>query len=289
MSDQSSKVELVQPNRNVGGIGGNGSASLFDIPEIDNAIYQRGVRMIHMTAMPCPVGRLSLTDSTHRPHADHAGCQGGFIYTNVGVVTCLFSSNSRRMNWTDQGMADGDTVSITLPRFYDNTNIQVKAMPFDRLYLAEESISVVQWELAEYSDLGVDALKFPVVYVESLIDWRGEYYKQDVDFTVKNGKIHWGSRAPGINPDTGLGGVYSVRYAYHPFYIIDSIGHEIRVATQVVNGQKIAVPMPYQISVVRENVARNADNDPQSPAAGSRQQQSPVDEHATSGYFIPTP
>jgi hypothetical protein len=289
---QSATPVFVKPKAGTGTT--TGSAGLFDLRPIDDAIAQRGVRLIHMAAMPCPVGRISRDDSTRRSHPDHAGCQGGFIYRAVGQATCLFTSNSRSANFTDAGIADNDRVSCTMPRFYDEVDgmpsgTEVKAMPFDRLYLAEPNIAVVQWELAEWSGSGYDALKFPIVEVQALIDWQGNFYEQGKDFTVESGKIHWGQRSPGYNPETGSGAVYSVRYTYRPYYIVDAIGHEIRVANQLdLAGNKVIVPMPYQVQLVRENSRRNADNDPLSPAATSRQQLGDNQVDFANDVFTPT-
>lgn len=288
----SAQPSFVKPKAGAGTV--TGSPALFDIQQFDQAIAQRGVRLIHMAAMPCPVGRISRDDSTRRSHPDHAGCQGGFIYSAIGQVTCLFTSNSRSPKFTDPGIADNDRVSCTPGRFYDEVEgtppgIEVKVVPFDRLYLAEPNVTVVHWEMAEWSGSGYDALKFPIIQVQQLIDWQGNYYVQDTDFTVVNGKIKWGSRSPGYNPETGSGAVYSARYTYRPYYIVDALGHEIRVANQLdAAGQKVIVPMPYQVQLVRENSRRNADNDPLSPAAKSRQQLGDNQVDFANDVFTPT-
>jgi len=143
----------------------------------------------------------------------------------------------------------------------------MRVVPFDRFYLAEQDISVTHWQLSQYyGDRPTDPLKFPIESVEELIDSRGIQYREGIDFKVLEGRIQWGPNNPGTDPNTGNGRVYSVRYLYKPYFIVDTNSHEVRVATQPdpITGGIISVLMPQMLAVRRENVFRDRDNDPQS-------------------------
>ncbi len=247
---------------------------LFDIASFDREVAARGVQLYHYKAIPCPVGLVS-RDDIRRPHPDHAGCQNGFLFIFAGPVTCLFTGNSKRMEYLDTGILAESTVQCTFPRCYDGTNQAVIPAPRDRLFLAEESIVVVQTEKVTFSGSGVDRVKYPISCVEILIDSQNKAYTQNQDFTISpEGNIVWGPNSPGLEFNTGAGRVYTIRYLYRPYYIIDMLSHEIRVASKwnVALGKKEVVPMPYAASLIREYAARTAENDPASNAPKGRQQ-----------------
>ena len=253
---------------------------LFNIEAFDRDIAARGVQLCHYKHIPCPVGLVS-RDDLRRPHADHAGCQNGFLFIFAGPVTCLFSGNSKHNEYLDTGILANSTVQATFPRTYDGTNQAVIVAPRDRLFLAEESIVVVQTEKVVYSGSGIDRVKYPIVCVEILIDSQNKSYTQDQDFTIQNGNIVWGPNSPGLEFNTGAGRVYTIRYLYRPYYIVDMLSHEIRVAAKwnATLGVKEVVPMPYAASLVREYAARTAENDPANTAPKSRQELSDNQEN----------
>ena len=234
----------------------------FDPEAFDVAIRSQGVRLVHYRAMRCPVGMTDVSDG-QRPHPDHSGCSNGFLHTKVGVVTGLFTSNSKHKNSNDLGYWDGSTVQVTLPRTYDEVEEALVIAPFDRFYLDEQSLTVTTWQLFTADESGYDRLKYPVVAVEELVDSRGERYRRCDDFEVQEGRLHWtGSRRPGVQLDVGPGTaqsrgcVCSIRYSYHPYYIVGQIVHELRV-TQVQDqdtGERRLIRMPQSVVVHREYV-----------------------------------
>lgn len=240
----------------------------IDPDAFDREIDAQGVRLVHYSALRCPVGMTDLDDN-RRPHEDHANCSNGFLYKRVGRITALLVSNSKQDRLEDIGFVHGASFTATFPRFYDECeNCPTKDFlmaPFDRFYLEEEAIVVPTWQLVRMNEAGSDRTNFPIVHVERLVDWREEEYFQGDDFDVVKGQIVWrpGGRRPMGDLENGRGAIYSVRYWYRPFWYCARLLHEIRVA-QVEHPTDLTrkvVRMPQQALLNREFLFVNESND----------------------------
>lgn len=256
----------------------------FDVEAFDEAIRSQGVKLHHYRAMRCPVGLIDQYD-IRRPHDDHSGCSNGFIYTFAGEVTCLFTGNSMQNQMQDMGFLDGSSVSITLPRHYDGTEQTFYLAPFDRLYLAEESIVVPDWQLMTHHITGLDKLNRPAAAIQDLMDSTGKRYIQGQDFELMQGQVKWlGSNRPGIDPETGKGRICSVRFLHRPYWYVRQLIHEIRVtqAENPVTGERKIHKMPQAAVLVREQVFEKSDKIEESTATNPREVKGPE-----SGSFGP--
>jgi hypothetical protein len=256
----------------------------FDPTAFDAAVRSHGVKLEHWQAMRCPIGMTDLDDN-QRSHPDHSGCSNGFLYTRIGNITSLFTSNSTKQEQKDLGLVDGSSVVATFPRGYDDCDSSFYPAQFDRFYLAEESIVVPTWQLTQTSPSGIDRLNFPIVKVEKIIDSRGVEYKQGDDFSICNGSIKWipGRHRPTYDLETSKPGIYSIRYLYRPYYYCGTMLHEIRVAQidSPINSDRSLVRMPQSATLHREWCFRNEANDTQ-----ARNPQSPRQEpHVNDGGF----
>lgn len=256
----------------------------FDLAAFDRLIKTSGVTFKHWRAMRCPVGMTDQYD-TRRVHDGHSGCSNGFIYTYAGEVTCSFMGNQTGHSMSEIGRMDGSTVHVTLPRFYDGPGSRpVQILPFDRLFLAEEAITVGHWQAVEHNASGKDRLNFPVVDVIDLIDSQGKVYGS-TDFEVVGGQIYWGPNRPGLDPELGKGRVYAVRYTYRPYWYVKTLVHEVRVA-QVENpytGLREVNRVPQEAMLQREYIFEKEEKDEQAREPDSvRQVSSPG-----SGLFGP--
>lgn len=241
------------------------AAVSFDIEQFDNAIRSHGVTFVHWRAMRCPVGMIDENDS-RRPHEDHSGCSNGFLYTRAGEITCLFSGNSSQPQFSELGVLDSSTVTITLPPRYDDNGEPLYIAPFDRLYLKEESIVVPDWQLFR-STGSLDKLRFIAVTVQDLVDAGNNRYDGQ-DFSVDQGSIRWiGSRRPAVDPITGQGSVCSVRFTYRPYWYVKSMIHEVRVsqAEDPVTGERRIFRMPQSAQLQREFVFEKNSRDELAP------------------------
>jgi hypothetical protein len=248
-----------------------GEAVNFDADAFDQAITSQGLTVVHWRAMRCPLGVID-PDDQRKPHGEHGDCSNGFIYKVVGPVTALFTNNSNQNQLLDMGVIDQATVNVTFPRFYDIpvdccSDNRVLVVPYDRLYLAEETITVINWQLFELSGGDTEKLNYPLVEVEHLLDNRGNEYRMGTDFDLFNGLLRWlpqGQRPP-PNADIGRNGVASIRYRYRPYWYVKNMGHEIR-ATQFENqftGERTTQRMQQMVQAQREYVFENELNDPE--------------------------
>jgi hypothetical protein len=257
-----------------------GTGVAFDADAFDTSIRSQGVPFTHWRAMRCPVGLVDRYDD-RRPHDDHSGCSNGFIYTNAGTVTALFVNSGSKADQQDIGVLDGSTVQVTLPRFYDDTDEEVQVVNYDRFYVPD-TILVPTWQLVETSPLGRDKLSFPAIGVVDLMDSTGKRYAS-TDFSIQNGQIVWVNGAgPGYDLEQGKGIIYSIRYTYRPYFYVQRMIHQVRIAQVETLLERSVMRMPQEVVLQREYIAEKEDNDDRAPPGSGRQVKGPRD-----GIFPP--
>lgn len=238
----------------------------FNLKKQDQFIQSHGVSLEHYRAIPSPIGLKDRGEYRRSDSLDTIS-SNGFIYKKCGTFTAVMLGNNKRNNDIEAGVFDYSTARITLPRFYDSETgeeIQIHLAPGDRIYVKDLEVHVVNYQRVEYNPNGMDFLQYPALCVEFLIDSRGIEYKEGVDFKIaKNGCIDWinGGRNPGIDPDTGAGRVYSVRYRYNAHWYIASLINEVRIGNVTENGVRKPSRMPYHAMIQREYVYHNKNND----------------------------
>ncbi len=244
-------TKLLAIDTNIANIG-------FNLDAQDNFVKNRGIKFEHWMAMPSPIG-LKDRGEYRRSDALDTISSNGFIYKKVGEFTGALVSNSRQDHNIDAGVFDVSGARIVLPRYYDcGTKKEISMLPGDRVYAKGVELKVGNYQRVEHSTSKLDILQFPVKNVEFCMDSLGNEFKCGKDFKVdKNGNIKWvdGKKNPGIDPDTGKGRVYSIRYDYLAFWYVDSIINEIRIT----NSEDATKPsrMPYHVSIQREYVYHN--------------------------------
>jgi hypothetical protein len=260
----------------------------FDVEAFDSLIRSHGVVLEHYAATLCPIGIQDMDDM--RTHLNHSECSNGFIYDKIGEVEGWINSNGSSPQWEAYGIQDGSSVTLTLPRFYDQRfdghacECPIMVQHYDRFYLRDIQVTVVNSQRFEHNQTGIDRMAYPVVAVQSLIDSSGKRYHEGVDFDVIDGLIKWKPmKSPGYDPGGGLDGtgtgvVCSIRYSYRPYYYVERLLHEVRVSkdTNPYTGEVTLVRMPYQILLRREwsfeneeRVARDKPSDRDVPAPRS--------------------
>lgn len=251
----------------------------FDSDAFQNFIQSQGVWITHYRALPDPRGMASRGDNRDildlRPNDSD-----GFVYKKAGDFQSTFTVNSKQIDQDPLGEISNAIAYMTLPKYYsDNTTEEIIVHPWDRFYLKDIEIRVVNLQFLESKKEGVDRLQYPAVRVEELVDANGVWYTQDTDFSITpEGNIAWlGQKRPGWNVHTGKGTVFSVRYRYTPYFIVVRLIHEIRVSqiTDPTTFERNLVRMPYQVEVIREIVFRDANTNPGSPTVDIRYQNSP--------------
>lgn len=252
----------------------------FDPEAFDDLIRNHGVEVEHLRSMRCPVGMSDPDDIMRRPHQHHQDCSNGFIYTLAGCVKASFLGNAKDSSFTDYGRVDGSTVQMTFARTYeDKPEVRVEMCQYDRIYLKDEAITVVNWHTFAASATGIDRLQFPAVAAFDLVDAHGRRYVDCVDYCIRGGQVHWADgKSPGMDPNTGKGVVCSIRYSYRPFWYVERMIHEVRVA-QIEDdyGNRTLERMHQQAALKREAWFEKEERDNEARDVNKRQKAGPPD------------
>ena len=245
----------------------------FNPTNLDEVVAGHGVLLEHWIGLRCPAGLIDKTDSLRRPHPDHLGCSNGLIYKRAGCIMATFAGVGKDVRMMDMGLLDPSTSNVTFARSYTD-GVQAFLSPMDKLFLAEESIMVPNWDVCEASPTGIDRLLFPAAVVTHVVDSLGRWYEVGRDYSLQNGQIHWLSgHGPGQDPATGKGRIFTARYLYRPYWFLQRMLHEIRPLQTLDNDGNRRVQQGNQSAVLqREYVYASEDADPQALKVGSLRQ-----------------
>jgi hypothetical protein len=256
-------------------------AVISDPSAFDKLIEDHGVVLKHYRAITCPLGMIGVND-TIASHSSHQGCENGFIYEFAGDVTGYFSNNTAITSLTEMGVLDGSVVSVTFPKYYNESQRQVYIQLYDRLFIKDLAALVPNTQLIEAHPSGWDKANYALKEVEAIIDSNGIKYNPD-NYEIIDGKIHWTTqKRPGFDPQVGKGIVYSARYLYEPYFYVSRLMHEVRLLNQVdfKTNVKSVVRAPYAALLNREYYqfkAQNNNGDLGSPGQQNRDMLSPRD------------
>lgn len=248
----------------------------LDVAEFDNFIRSQGIRVVHYRAIPDPHGMLSRGD----PYSANSttSSSDGFIFSQGGTCQALFTSNNKIYNMQVEGYASASSAFMVFPRTYESGG-EIAIHPFDRFYLADVELKVVAIQYVESSSTGIDRLQYPAICVDDLIDAHGVTYKAGTDFEITpEGNIKWiTQKRPGWNPTVNKGTVYAIRYRYVPWFVANQLVHEIRLSqvSDPINFERSVARMPYAVHVLRENVFKDVNRDPNRPVNDQRYQDLP--------------
>lgn len=241
----------------------------FPLPDIgvnlesqDEFIKNRGISFEHYAAIPSPIGLKDRGDYRRSDQYDTLS-SNGMIYKKSGCFTGVIVSNSKRKTPSEGGIVDYSTARLLLPRYYED-GTEIHLAPGDRVFIKDVETLVPNYQRMQYNPTGIDRAQFPIKSVEYLIDNRNIEYKIGAHFKIREGQIEWilGKDNPGVDPDTGKGRIYSIRYKYNAHWYITQIPNEVRVIQDTdESGQKKAKRMQYSAIIQREYVYYNQNND----------------------------
>lgn len=232
----------------------------FNLETQEAFAKSRGVTFVHWAAMPSPIGLKDRGDY-RRPDSLDTIAENGFIYKKIGefVGTIVGNSKSHQIGGAAEGgIYDNSTARIVIPKTYDKActkKTDISLLPGDRIYAKDIILKVDNYQRASYNPKGSDYLQFPAICVDFLEDSNGNEYEQNKHFNIdKNGNINWiiGKNNPGIDPETGKGRVYSIRYTYNAYWYIQHLINEIR--TTNTNTADEPARLPYHAVIQREYV-----------------------------------
>lgn len=235
----------------------------FDLERFDDFTTSLGVEFVHFKAMISPIGKKDRGDYRRSDGVDTI-TSNGMIYRLAGRFTATMTDNSRSKRRGDSGTLDPSESRLVLPRFYNDKGVsdgkRIYLAPGDRIYVADPlaDVFVSNYQEVDYEP-GVDNVPmFSIAEMEQpIIDSRNAEYQQGADFDITpQGNIVWisGGKNPGIDPDTGKGRIYSIRYLYKAFWYITALPKEIRITNVTTDGERKPERMPYHAMVVREYV-----------------------------------
>lgn len=243
----------------------------FNLNKQDDFIKSHGVCFVHYRAMPSPIGLKDRGEYRRSDSLDTIS-ENGFIYERCGEFTGVILNNQKSKVPVEGGLYDTSEARLTLPRFYnddaeESAGERLHLCVGDRIFLKnvdKEEKSVVNYQRVQFNPNGTDYLQFPANCVESIVDSRGKKYKEGVHFKIsKNpdtlGNIEWidGKDNPGVDIETGMGRVYSIRYRYEAHWYITAIINEMRIGRTTDGTSRKESRMPYQVMIQREYVYHN--------------------------------
>lgn len=238
----------------------------FDLDRLDAFSTSLGTEFKHFKAIPSPIGKNDRGDYRRNDGVDTIS-SNGMIYKCVGVFTATMTDNSRKQQRGASGILDPSESRLVMPRYYNKNDIAdgdtIYLAPGDRIYVADSDVDV---KVSNYQEMdyeqGIDNVPmFPIVNMElPIIDSRNIEYKEDVDFCITSaGSIRWlpTGKNPGIDPNTGKGRIYSIRYLYKAYWYITTLLKEVRVTNVTYNNERKSERMPYHAIAVREYIYHN--------------------------------
>jgi hypothetical protein len=240
----------------------------LDLAKQDAFVTSFAVDFNHYKAIPSPIGQKDKGDYRRSDGVDTI-TSNGFIYKCGGVFSATMTDDKRDKKKSDGGFVDVAVGRLVLPRFYNapgtpdmSNGDRIYLAPGDRLYVADPKADtkVATYHKMDYIPDADNIPMYPIVSIEFLIDSRNIEYKLGVDFCLTSeGSIRWekGGKNPGIDPDTGKGRIYSIRYLYNAFWYVVSLPKEIRITNVTTNGVRSPERMPYYAEIVREYIYHN--------------------------------
>lgn len=240
----------------------------FNLRAQDDFVTGLGVQFDHYVAIPSPAGLQDRGDYRRSAALDTIS-SNGMVYKKAGQFTATLVGNSMGKNWSISAVQDDSTARLIMPRFYDkgeeaSQGDVIRPTVGDRLYLSDKDadVFVSTYQRMEYMPNQVDRATFPIVRVDYLVDSRGIEYLPNKDFKLdQNGNIVWGAKKnPGIDPQTGKGRTYSIRYIYRAFWYVSALVNEVRITNTTEDGFRKPTRMPYHIQIQREYVYQNQNN-----------------------------
>ena len=234
----------------------------FNLEAQEQFAKDKGIVFEHYAAIPSTIGQIDRGD-LRRPDQLDTVSENGFIYRKVGEFVGTILGNSAKHNHSEGGIMDDSTARLVLPKFYNDdcgsaAGKEIALLPGDRVYAKTIELTVPSYQKAEYKPGASDFLQFPAKCVQMLQDSKGLDYTEGVHFKITDaGNIQWldGKANPGIDPETGRGRIYGVRYMYVPFWYVQRLLNEIRITNT--SDSTAPARLPYHAVIQREYVYHN--------------------------------
>lgn len=241
----------------------------FDLTKQDAFVTSLGIDFTHYKAMPSPIGLKDRGEYRREDGVDVVS-SNGMLYYPSGVFTATMTDNTRDQKRIEQGLLDPSQSRLVLPRFYNknatsDSKDRIYLTVGDRIYLSDKNadVRVPNYQQMSYEAEVDNVPMFPIWEMDKgcpVIDSQGLEYTLNRDFCVTtSGNIRWlpAGKNPGIDPDTGKGRVYSIRYLYRAFWYVVALPKEVRITNVTEGGVRRPERMAEHAIIVREYVYHN--------------------------------
>lgn len=270
----------------------------FSLQFDDAFVTGQGIDYSHWKAMPSPIGLKDRGD--YRRDGLDVLTSNGMLYVCAGVFTGCETDNTTDKKRTDGGIVDPSVSRLIMPRFYNKAKSvagqlntapgddgdRIYMAPGDRIYVSDPTanVKVSNYQKMTY-EVGPNVPMFPIVELEvPIVDSLNRSYTQGLDYCINSdGNIHWkdGGSNPGIDPETGKGRVYSIRYLYNAYHYVISLPKEVRMTNITEGGARVPERLAYFAVIQREYIYHSQNrgdpkNQSQSTTSG-RAVQEPLD------------
>ena len=232
----------------------------FNLEAQEQLAVDHGIVFEHFAAIPSTIGQIDRGD-LRRPDTLDTISENGFIYKKVGEFVGTIVGNNKNHNHVEGGILDTSVGRLILPKYYNKDcggGEEIAMLPGDRVYAKAIEIKVPNYQKVEYKPKHSDFLQFPAKEVSMLQDSKGIDYIEGRHFKIDcNGNIEWidGQKNPGIDPETGKGRLYGIRYTYIAFWYIHQLLNEVRMTNLGDSSQPAR--LPYHVTIQREYVYHN--------------------------------
>lgn len=262
----------------------------FTLSAQEQFAKDKGIVFEHFAAIPSTIGQKDRGD-LRRPDTLDTLSENGFIYKKVGEFVGTILGNSKNHNHVEGGILDTSTARLVLPKFYNEDcgdGKEIALLPGDRIYAKGIELKVPNYQKVEYHPKYVDFLQFPAVSVQMLQDSRGIDYVEGRHFKICNGNVEWidGQKSPGVDPDTGRGRLYGIRYFYLAFWYVSQLINEIRITNT--SDANSPTRLPYHVMIQREYVyhQKNRSSAESGAKVTPRTQEPPVENIDPNQYEV---
>jgi hypothetical protein len=218
----------------------------------DQLLAQRGVRMLHSRAIPCP-NLAQLDNSSHDPNCSFCDLDG-FIYYGEVEIWGTFGGNSIQKTFEAHGVWETGMATVTCPTEYPDGS-QADFNTYDKLIIPDFTVRL--WEIKEYEPTSgnLQDLRYPIVNVDlatAIVGGVQVFYQLGTDFNINgDGQIVW-LNPPAYDSETGHGQVVSWAYYAMPVYLVVQTLRELRITQELQAAGKTATRLPQSILVKRD-------------------------------------
>lgn len=234
------------------------SLRILEPNKFNALIAQRGARLYHEKAVPCPNYIGALSSQQHDMACTI--CENSMIHYDGRELKGYFSTNEMVRNYLKGGFWEEGSAMLTVPSYYPTSvDDQVYISYYDRFTLLDYEDRF--YEVLHKQDGNVDRLRYSAIKVE-FIRTKKKAYEQDRDFSIDGGgNILWlTNNRPGKDLSTDLGEIFTISYFHRPVYRAIRMIHEGRF-TQTTYRQTDRTPvrLPQQMLVKKDFIITKRD------------------------------